>query len=249
MRLKNVLIGLAAAAMLLLGGVWFFFLRGDAPPEATLEGGIAAVTGGTTTTSGSTATGETPVATTAADASASGDGLDGSWVVDQSVSFVGYRIDEELASIGAATAVGRTSDIDASLTLAGTTISEVAVTVDMTTLESDQSRRDRAIETRGLETNSFPTAEFALTEPIDLGSVPVEGETITASAVGDLTLHGVTNQVSLDLEGSLVGGTMVVVGSTDITLTDYDIQAPTGLSVLGIAEVGELEFQLAFVRA
>jgi polyisoprenoid-binding protein YceI len=144
--------------------------------------------------------------------------------------------------------VGRTSVIDATLTFAGTSITAVSVDVDMTTLDSGRSRRDGALETRGLETNTFPTATFVLAEPIDLGTVPADGETISAAAVGDLTLHGVANQVTLNLEGSLVDGTMVVVGMIDVTLTDYDIEAPTGFSILSIADTGSLEVQLAFVR-
>jgi hypothetical protein len=54
--------------------------------------------------------------------------------------------------------------------------------------------------------------------------------------------------VTLNLEGSLVDGTMVVVGMIDVTLTDYDIEAPTGFSILSIADTGSLEVQLAFVR-
>ena len=50
-----------------------------------------------------------------------GEGLDGTWTVDPSIgsfsdfsgSFVGYRVDEELANVGAATAVGRTPDVRA----------------------------------------------------------------------------------------------------------------------------------------
>jgi polyisoprenoid-binding protein YceI len=231
----------------LIGAIWFFFLRSDAPPPASLEEAVSAVTGedGEAQDNGAADT-TTPASTTSAPVAAVG--LDGTWVVDQGLSFAGYRIGEELANLGAVTAVGRTSDIDAAVTFSGSTISDVSVTVDMTTLQSDRSRRDDAIRTRGLETNSFPTATFVLTEVIDLGSVPQEGGTINATAAGDLTLHGVTNSILIDLEGSLVGETMVVVGSADVTLTDYDIEAPTGFSVLSIADVGTFELQLAFVR-
>jgi polyisoprenoid-binding protein YceI len=82
-----------------------------------------------------------------------------------------------------------------------------------------------------------------------LGAAPTEGDSVAATAVGDLTLHGVTNSISMALEGSLVGGTMVVVGSTEVALTDYGIEAPTGFSVLTIEEVGTIEVQLAFVRS
>ena len=54
--------------------------------------------------------------------------LDGSWKVNTSIgtgatgSFVGYRVQEQLAGIGAHTAVGRTSNVTGSFTLQGTTV-------------------------------------------------------------------------------------------------------------------------------
>ena len=248
MEKRNLIIGLVVGLVVVVGAAWFFFIRSDAPPPVALDDAIAAVSddtsdaevpeGETTTTTGAPETTAAPETTTAA---APSDGLDGEWLVDQSISFAGYRIGEELASIGTVTAVGRTGNVDASLEFAGSVVNDLSVTVDMTSLESDRSTRDSALRTRGLETNDFPTATFTLTEPIDLGSVPEEGATFAATAVGDLTLHGVTNSVSMDLEGSLVEGVVVVVGSTDVTLTDYDIEAPTGFSVLTIEEVGTIE--------
>ncbi|MEA2000869.1 MAG: YceI family protein [Actinomycetota bacterium] len=240
MKLQKIVIGLAGVGLLLIGAVWFFFIRSDAPPEASLEDAVAAV-------------GEDAIADTG---SGSGDsigadgvdGLDGAWVVDQGLSFVGYRITEELASIGATTAVGRTSDVVGTLTFAGTQVTELSVSVDMTTLQSDRSRRDSAMRTRGLETDTFSTAAFVLSEPIELGAAPREGETVNVTAVGELTVHGTANTVSIDFEGSLVEGTMVVVGSADVVLTDYAIEAPTGFSVVSIADTGTIELQLAFVR-
>ncbi len=240
MNKKTLIIGGAGAVVVLAAAVWFFFLRSDAPPPATLEDAVASVTSTTVADSSSDTT--TAPETTAP----TREGLDGPWSVDQSLSFVGYRIDEELASLGSITAVGRTSAIDAALEYSGTQVSSLSVTVDMTTLESDRSRRDGAMRTRGLETDTFPESTFVLTDPIELGSVPVEGETFSVIASGDLTLHGVTQPVSIDLEGSLVDGTMVVVGSIEIALADYAIEKPTGFSVLDIADTGLLELQLAF---
>jgi polyisoprenoid-binding protein YceI len=73
----------------------------------------------------------------------------------------------------------------------GITITAMQVSVDMTTLQSDDSRRDERLRTDGLQTGQFPTATFTLTKPIEVGSVPKDGQTIQAVAVGDLTLHGV----------------------------------------------------------
>ncbi|MDJ0954928.1 MAG: YceI family protein [Acidimicrobiia bacterium] len=250
MNRRNLLIGAVGVVVVLAGAVWFFFLRSDAPPPATLEDAVAAVT--STTEAPAADPEDTPTETTSPPVTtteAARDGLDGAWTVDQNVSFVGYRIDEELANLGSITAVGRTSEIQAALDYAGTAISSLSVTVDMTTLESDRSPRDSAMRTRGLETNTFPEATFVLTGPLDLGAVPTEGEAFTASATGDLNLHGVTQTITLDMEGTLVDGTMVVVGSVEIALADYGIEKPTGFSVLDIADVGILELQLAFIPA
>ena len=253
MNKRNLFLAMGGAVVVLVGAVWLFFIRSDAPPPASLEEAVAAVSETTTTgapaeTSASTTTAPatSAPATTAAPAA---EGLDGSWVVDPASSFAGYRIGEELASIGTTTAVGRTDEVEAALTFEGSSVTALEVTVDMTTLQSDRSRRDQALGSRGLETDQFPTASFVLSEPVDLGGAPVEGEAIAATAEGDLTLHGVTNSITMALEGELVAGTMVVVGSTDVVLTDYAIEAPTGFSVLSINEVGTIEVQLAFVRS
>jgi polyisoprenoid-binding protein YceI len=240
-KLRKAVLGLAGVGVLLLGAVWFFFIRSDAPPEASLEEAVAAVADDAAADTGTGSGGSIDDVGT--------DGLDGAWVVDPSLSFAGYRITEELASIGATTAVGRTSEVDASLTFAGTQVTELSVSVDMTTLQSDRSRRDSAMKTRGLETETFSTATFVLSEPIELGSAPLDGETVNVTAVGELTVHGTTNSVSIGFEGLLVEGTMVVVGSTEVVLTDYGIEAPTGFSVVSIADTGTIELQLAFVRA
>ena len=241
--LITLVVGIVAAG----AAVWWIFIRSDAPPPVSLQEAVSEVTDTTLATGSSTETTAAPVTTSVA---AARQGVDGAWVIDPGASFAGYRIQEELASFGTSEAVGRTSEVTGGLTLDGDAIVAVAVEVDMTTLQSDQSRRDNALRDRGLETASFPTASFAITEPITLGSTPGVGETISATATGELTLHGATRAVEIPIEGQLVDdGTIVVVGSLDITITDFDIVPPTGFSVLSIAETGIIELQLAFVPA
>ena len=176
--------------------------------------------------------------------------LAGSWVLSaQGASFVGYRIGEELANIGTATAVGRTSDVVVTLEFDGAAITSVVIEADLRTLTSDQSFRDSALRTRGIETDTYPFATFVLTEPIPIDALPVGEETLSATVQGTLDLHGVTNAVSIALEGQYVDGLVVVVGSTEIALADYDIEPPTGFRVLSIDDVGIMEFQLVLERA
>lgn len=173
--------------------------------------------------------------------------LAGPWTLsERGESFVGYRIDEELANIGATTAVGRTGEIMATLEFDGAAITAVEIVADLRTLRSDQSFRDGALRDRGLESDTYPFATFRLTEPIPIDRLPVGQDTLAVTVAGTLELHGVTNDVQIALAGQYVDGLVVVSGSTEIVLTDYDIEAPTGFRVLSIAEAGLMEFQIVF---
>lgn len=258
---RSMLFGAGAAvvalAVLAFGG-WYLFIRSDAPPPASLADAVASVASTTATataTTGGASTAEaSPTGTSSAGteggATGSADGdLSGTWSVDAANSFVGYRIEEELARIGSATAVGRTSDVSGTLAFDGTTISAVEVVADLRTLKSDDERRDGQLQRQALESNEFPDATFVLAEPIAVEGDPASGEAIAATAVGDLTIHGVTNRVELSLEGQLVDGQVVVVGSTPILLSDYGIDAPESMMVLSVADEAMMEMQLIFTRA
>ncbi len=176
--------------------------------------------------------------------------LAGTWVLSaQGTSFVGYRIGEEIADIGTTTAVGRTGDIEVTLEFDGVAIGSVTIVADLRTLRSDQSFRDGALRTRGIESDTYPYATFVLTEAIPIDSLPIGEETLSVTVQGTLDLHGVTNAVSIALEGQYVDGLVVIVGSTEIALADYNIEKPTTARVFSIDDVGIMEFQLVLERA
>jgi polyisoprenoid-binding protein YceI len=252
-RLLLLGIGLVVLAAV-AAGAWYLFLRAPAPAEVALgaEPALTASPSAEPTAIAGTATPSASPSVLAPPA-----GLDGTWTVDASVgsfddfssSFVGYRVQEELVGVGAATAVGRTPDVTGSLTLAGTTISEASFEADLTTLQSDSGMRDGQLGRQGLETDAFPTATFVLAEPIELGSVPAQGETIQATAVGDLTLHGVAQRVEIPVEARVADGVVTVVGSLPIAFGDFGMTAPESMRVLSIDENGTMEFQLHFTQA
>src|SRR5207253_1324449 len=152
-------------------------------------------------------------------------------------SYAGFRVDEVLSGVGRATGVGRTSGVTGTLVVKGTSLEAATITANLGGIISDDSRHDGAIQ-RALDTSRFPIATFVLTEPVDVGSVPAEGERITADATGDLTIHGVTRQVTLDLQAKLQNGVLVVVGSTDISFDDYGVTAPTAPIVASVDDHG-----------
>ena len=175
--------------------------------------------------------------------------LAGTWMLSEDGrSFVGYRIGETFADIGTATAVGRTSDLTAELDFDGTRITRVAITADLRTLRSDQSRRDQALRSRGLETDTYPTATFTLSEPVAVDEAALSGGVIGQSVRGTLELHGVANDVEIALTGQLVDGLAVIVGSSEIVLADYEIVPPTNFRVISIEDSGTMEFQIILAR-
>jgi len=181
-------------------------------------------------------------------------GLDGTWSIDSSIgsfsdfsdSWIGYRVDETLAGNRANTAVGRTPDVTGTLALSGTQVTSVDVSVDVSTLQSDDNRRDGQLHRQALETDQFPQATFKLMTPIDLGATPTDGQTINATATGELTLHGVSKTVQVPMDARLSGDVVTVVGSMEIQFADYSIEQPVSFAVLSIDDHGTMEFQLHF---
>lgn len=208
----------------------------------SLGGAVASLATATPSASPADAAG----ATTGADG---GDltSLVGEWrIAAGSDSFVGYRVVEQLANIGANAAVGRTTDVSGTLVYDGSAITDVVIEADLASLRSDDSRRDNTLRRRGLETGAFPTATFTLSEPMALDDPPAQDETIAASARGPLTLHGVTRDVEIPIEGRLAGDRVIIVGSIEIAFVDYEITPPTAPLVVSIEDRATLELQLVF---
>jgi polyisoprenoid-binding protein YceI len=250
--------GLVGIVVLVYAGILIYVhvIQKDPPKKlgvATLDSVLDATTtttssgsGGTVTAvaapAGSTATGSG--GTSAAGSSAAG--VDGTWKASTD-SVVGYRVKETLAGVNTE-AAGRSSGITGTMTISGSTVSAVDLTVDMTTFSSDQSQRDGQFNGRIMEVSKYPTSTFKLTSPVDIGTIPADGTSVTVKATGDLTMHGTTKSVIFDLTAKETNGRIGVVGSTPITFADYNIDNPSnGFATTG--DTGTLEIQLVFDHA
>ena len=168
--------------------------------------------------------------------------------VEPAVSFAGFRVNEVLGGgIGDFTAVGRTADVSGSIELTDTALVAVTVEVQMATLRTDNGSRDGQVR-RALNTNEFPLAVFTLVEPVELPTGMADGEAFSGSAEGDLAIKGVTNRVTFNLQAQLVGGSIVVVGSSEVAFSDYGVTAPTAPIVVSVEDHGIMEFQLILTR-
>ena len=191
--------------------------------------------------------------TSAGTAAGSEDGVAGTWSVADG-SQAGYRVREQLASLPAESdAVGRTSDVTGSITLesdgATTVLTAGSITVDTTTIASDEDRRDNRLRSEGLQTDTYPTATFTITQPVEIPAIAVDGTAADITLVGDLELHGVTRSVSIPAQARLADGTIQVAGSITFALADFEIVAPNvGGFIISIADEGALEFQVNFAK-
>lgn len=181
-------------------------------------------------------------------------GVIATWTVDNdfgdfdfetaSGSFAGFRVDKSFFTGIDAVAVGRSGDVTGTVTIGDNELSSATITVNMTEIVSDESAREDAIK-EAIMTDTFPTASFEVTAAVTLDTDALEsGETVAVDVVGDLTVAGVTNQVTVPIEATLVeAGFAVIVGSTDLVWADYDVETPVS-SVADVADEGTLEFQL-----
>lgn len=228
-----VVVAVAAAA----GGVWWY-LRDDAPAKVSLEQA-------------------TKDAARKPAGPGAGRGVEGAWTVDNTTgdfdfesasgTFAGFRVQEELARIGHATAVGRTGDVTGTLTIAGDRVTEASFAVDLTTITTNQSQRDRRVQD-ALDTDEHPEATFRLTEPIALPTGAASGRPVKATGIGELTVHGQTRPVEVGIEARVVKGRIVLVGSVPIKFSDYGVEVPSSPIVLSVEDHGEMEFQILLVR-
>ena len=241
--------GLVLLAIVVIG-IWYFVIRDTSPAAVdSVEGEQARQE--------------------ALDEAAGADGavlesVDGTWTVDTSIgefnnacltevctgNFAGFRIDEVLSGIGDKTVVGRTPGVSGTIVIDGPMITSAEFLIDMTGLITDSGSRTSQLRRQSIETDEFPEASFVVTEPIDLGVVPADGESVTVDASGDLTIHGVTQAVTIPLTAELNGNVIVVFGQLDpILLDDYDIDAPSAPVVVSVEDFAILEVQLFFTQA
>ncbi len=259
-------IGVLGAVLIAGAGAWYAMAGGDAPAPVSLDAAASKLQGSATgtaipkatasvvaatipnSTAVASATGASAAATPTA-AAKSEPAAGARWTVDGANSFVGYRVGEQLAGIGANTAVGRTSSVSGDLTFDGRAVSVLQVKADLRQLKSDDNRRDNYLRRSSLESDRLPDATFVLAEPIAVSVAAAEGAAMSATARGDFTLHGVTKRVEIPVEGKITGGKLLVVGSLRVPLADYGIAQPRVPLVLSVDEIAVMELSLVFSPA
>lgn len=164
--------------------------------------------------------------------------LSGTWTVGGD-SEAGYRVHEVLNGSDVSV-TGRTDSVTGNATVDGSAITEAEITVQVADIATDSNQRDSYFRDSAMDAAAFPTATFALTEPV-ADAVPSGSGTTKVEATGNLTLHGVTKPVTATLEVGLNGDGVDISGSIPITFSDYGVQAPN-LGFVKVDDSGAVEF-------
>ena len=239
--LRYALIAIGVAVVLFVGGPWVYInlIRDDAPESFLDQATATSVIGAESTTDTTLAPSEVTVAPVEAL-----DDPTGTWQVAAD-SQVGYRVDEVLFGQNV-TAVGRTNGVTGEVVVEGTQVVAATFEVDMTTITSDEPKRDAQFASRIMDTLNFPTSTFVLDTPITL-SDGVGTQATTHAARGTLTLRGTSKPVDVTVVSTLRDGRVAVVGEIEIVFADWAIPNP---SIPGISteDRGVLEFNLVLER-
>jgi polyisoprenoid-binding protein YceI len=167
-----------------------------------------------------------------------------------------YRVREQLAGLNFPDdAVGSTDSITGSIAIlpdGSIDAGKSKLTIDLRNLKSDQDMRDGFVKNRTLETDKFPTAEFApkhiqgVTFPLPAPDRPT-GQT-GFQLVGDLTVHGVTKEVTLN--GYATYSKDVVAGraNTDFTFATFGLTKPSLARLLSVDDKIQLELDFKLKR-
>lgn len=164
---------------------------------------------------------------------------DGTWNVGAD-STAGYRVHEVLNGADV-TVAGTTSEVAGSLTITDGSLTDGEIDVDVASIATDSDRRDAYFRDKAMNVSQYPTATFALDDPVELPELTGTPSTVTVD--GELTLAGTTQEVTTDLAVVRTSTGVQLSGSVPVTFADYGISAPN-LGFVSVDDDGSIEFFL-----
>jgi len=174
--------------------------------------------------------------------------------ITQDESEARFLIDEILIG-NPTTVVGTTSRVagDIIVNFADPPASQLGViSVNARTLKTDNEFRDQSIRGQILQ-SSQDEFEFIDFEPAELATLANEpvgiGETVNFEIAGDITIKGVTNEVTFDVEVTVVSAERIEgFATTTVLYQDFDISIQAPPNVTGISDEVILEIDFVALR-
>lgn len=182
--------------------------------------------------------------------SAASTDINGTWSVTHrpgaNSTSAGFTFNEVLPGERRTTS-GSTQGVTGAVVIDGGTLTAGDIQVDMTALTTDSDVRDNNVRTKIFHTDKFPQSSFSITQPVDLTGVPDNGTPASVRLVGDLTIHGTTNEIAHDFDVARSGSNLIVAGDIPINRLDYGVETPEFVAAK-IAEDGEVNIRLKLAK-
>lgn len=165
------------------------------------------------------------------------------FVIDPAQSTASFLVDETFLSgaldkLGIAAGdydiVGSTDQIEGQLEIdaANAAVGTGQFTVNVETLATDQSRRDRWIRGDGAGFSIFPTATYVITSVENAPDSYTEGEEVSFQMTGDMTIREVTAPLTFDVTATLQDGVLTGRAFAETLMTDWGIDPPNFANTL-----------------
>ena len=118
------------------------------------------------------------------------------------------------------------------------------LTIDLSKLKSDESRRDNYLRGNALETDKFPQAFFLVNElkNLDMSDLTnLNSNDIEFQMAGDLTIHGVTKSKTWNVVAKSELGSIKGNASISFPFSDFDMDIPNLFFIISVEDKITLE--------
>ena len=165
-----------------------------------------------------------------------------------------YKVREQLAGINfPSDAVGTTESVTGTIVLnpdGSVDAAQSKLTVDLRTLKSDQDMRDGFIQSRTLETDKYPTLLFVPKRVVGLPQAlpSARGAQAGFQLVGDMTLHGVTKEVTWNVVATFGNDQVAGRATTTLQFATFNITKPSLARLMSVEDKIDLEVEFKAKR-
>ena len=143
-----------------------------------------------------------------------------------------FTVQEQLASLALPNdAVMRTSELGGEVRLDG---GESRVTLDLQSMTSDSSNRDRYVQSRLFPGQQTATITFGDLRPLPAGFV--NGDEVSTEVTGTLSINSIEVPLTFAVETRDDGDSVVVLGRTDFTWDQLAMPVPTARPVVSVED-------------
>jgi polyisoprenoid-binding protein YceI len=157
-----------------------------------------------------------------------------------------YKVQEQLAGINfPSEAVGTTEAVTGAIVVQpnGTFAPASKILVDLKTLTTDQSMRDGYVQRNTLETEKFPNLEVVPKRAVGLASpLPATGQA-GFQLVTDVTLHGVTREVTWNVVVTFANDAVNGRATTTTDFATFNIAKPSLARLVSVDDKIHLEIE------